>query len=186
VEAPIVGVVVLGAALVAERERAHRRAVAIVWEALDQRVPRAAARAVRERVEVAARGGIEHLGDAAPRTAPGPAGCSAGSRRALGAACNRESPITARRGRGRPPTVDPGRPQAPGSGASRRILPPLPFDLDPDRDTVVPHEAREPERFASRNTVGRKPTPWTYRSRGCPDAGGSRTRTHRWGAWLRR
>ncbi len=64
VEPAIRGARVLGSARRAERERPHRRGRPVVRQVIDDRRPRAAVRAVRERVPVAPVGGVEQLAQA--------------------------------------------------------------------------------------------------------------------------
>ena len=64
VEAPVARIVVLGAARRAHREGAHGGGRAVVRDVEDDRVPRTAVGAVRERVAVAAVGGVVDLGQA--------------------------------------------------------------------------------------------------------------------------
>src|SRR4051812_29384328 len=63
-ESPVSGILVLGAALLAHPEARHRRALAIVRRALDDRQPRPAIGAVDERIAVPAVCRIEQLAQA--------------------------------------------------------------------------------------------------------------------------
>ena len=165
VEAPVRRVLVLAPAVVAHRERAHRRPLAVVGQRLDDREPRAAVGAVDERVAVApvARDRGAPRGTPAQVAASGET--SRSPRRAVGrrrSTSNPRDPSASRGAQRRRPRARAAAPRgrAPTANASSAAGAPSAWiSTTPLAFRTQPGERRAAS--ASRQTNGRNPTPWT-------------------------